>query len=307
MDENKKINKLLDLDKIENQLNTKGKQYLSLLKERIPLIQDYDFVGLLAPWCGAKTRTVLSCKIHGRGDQFSTPWIPIINSVLQGYGCPKCAGKYQYSEEEAIQLINDTGYKFCKFLDKYEGVDSKVVVECKIHGNGDRFGNPWSTTLVNLRLGKGCPKCSGVYKRSLDEWASTVEDKSYKFLGLAGEFKGKHSRILVECPVHGRADEYSSPWIPRFEDIERGNGCPKCGTVYRFSKDEYIKKINETDYKFVEFVGKWKVIHTKVNVLCSVHGEGKLFGTPWLPTINNLTRGDAAPNALNVMFIQRMK
>lgn len=292
------MSKMLDLDTIESSLNTKGRQYLQLLKERIPLIENYELIGLLEPWKGAQTRAVLACKTHGRGDLFASPWIPIVNSVFQGYGCPKCSGKYQYTEQEVIELINDTGYQFCKFIDIFKGVQSKVIVECETHGKGDSFGNIWSTTLVNLKIGKGCPKCSGVYKRSLSEWQLTVTNQGYKYLGLHGDFKGKDSRVLIECPVHGRGEDYSNPWIPRFEDVDRGNGCPKCGTVYRFSQAEYIEKINATGYKFVEFIGGWKVIHTKVNVACSIHGEGKNFGTPWLPTINNLTRGGHCPKCV---------
>lgn len=151
------MNMIINLDEIEKTLNTKGKQYLSLLKERIPLIKDYEFVGLLEPWRGAQTRTVLACTTHGRGDLFASPWTPIINSVFQGVGCPKCSGKYQYTEQEAVQLINETGYKFHKFVNSYNGVQSKVIVECEIHGIGDKFGTPWATTLVNLKLGKGNP------------------------------------------------------------------------------------------------------------------------------------------------------
>ncbi len=292
------MSKFIDLENIENQLDTKGKKFLLKLTEQIKEIKEYKFIGLLEPWKGSQTRTVLECKTHGRGDEFGMPWTPVFSSVTQGVGCPKCSGKYKYTEQETISAINSTGYNFHCFIDGFSGVQSKVIVECPIHGIGSNFDNPWTTTVANLKLGKGCPKCSNVYQRSLSEWENIILSRGYKFLGISGNFKGKNTRALVECPQHGRGDDFSSPWIPRFEDIEKGNGCPKCGEVYRFSKDEYIQKINDTGYKFIEFVGDWKVIHTLINVECSIHGEGKYFGTPWLPTINNLLRGGDCPKCM---------
>jgi hypothetical protein len=291
------MNKLIKLEEIGISLDTKGKKFLSNLPKKILEIKEYRFIGLLEPWAGSLTKTVLECKIHGRGDEFENPWTPALSSAAQS-GCPKCSGKYKYTEQETITIINETGYIFHSFLNDFSGVNSKVIVECPNHGLGSSFDSPWITTVNNLKIGRGCPKCSSVYQRSTTEWQEIISRQGYIFLGFSGSFKGKQTRVLLECPKHGPATEFSSPWIPRLEDIERGNGCPKCGGVYRFSKEEYIQKINETGYRFIEFIGEWKVIHTLVNVECKTHGEGKKFKTPWLPTINNLTRGGDCPKCM---------
>ena len=272
-----------------------GESYLEKIHSKIH--GRYEYIGHIGEEITLKTRVILKCPIHGDGSLFENKWLPVASSVLNGYGCPKCAGKYRYSESELISLVEEKGFIFVNFISKVKGIQSKVNVFCSEHGEGNSFENKWNPTIANLVYhNKGCPKCAGVYRRTLNEWVNALSDTKYKFVKLGGDFKGKHTRAVVECPVHGRGDAFSTKWVPRFEDLIRGVGCPKCANLYNFSRDEYRQLLESmTPYNIIGFEGTNKSKHTKVLLKCEIHGAGYKFGTPWKPTINNLLRGGRCP------------
>ncbi|MCT8987477.1 GIY-YIG nuclease family protein [Shewanella phaeophyticola] len=167
---------------------------------------------------------------------------------------------------------------------------------------GSKFFTPWTPTLSNLLYHKkGCPKCSKVYKRSKAEWINVVNSTKYTFVRFDSEFKGKNTRIVVGCPSHGNGDTYKTKWLPRLEDILRGSGCPKCSFLYQYSEDEYREELEvNTSYTVIGFLSSENINkHSLVNLCCPVHGEGKLFDNPWLPSINNVLRGGRCPKCRN--------
>lgn len=257
----------------------------------------YEFIDAVSAPIKYGTRIILCCPIHGRGDEFGTPWIPIAGSVISGYGCPKCAGKYRYTLKEYVDAVELRGYNFVSLLDGFQGIQSKVVLSCPVHGKGTDFERPWTPSFNNLiSHNKGCPKCAGVYKRTLKEWIEVVNATKYHFVGVIGKFSGKRTRINVSCPVHGCGNKFGRPWIPRFEDLLRGNGCPKCAGLYNSSASEYKSLVEHTTpYKLVNYIEPIKGKHTCVNLRCPTHGEGQDFGTPWLPSLNNLLKGGRCP------------
>lgn len=248
----------------------------------------------------SKDRVILKCPTHGDGSKFGNKWTPLVSSIMNGYGCPKCAGKYVYTPNEWVKLIEEKGFKFKNFIGEFKGSQTKLNLICNIHGEGQLYANKWQPTAVNIIRNRGCPKCKGTYKRTIEEWIELVNDTKYEFVYLKSEFKGKHSRIAVKCPDHGKSDDFSNPWVPRFEDIARGNGCPKCANLYNFSLDEYKNQIeSRTNYKVLQFEGKQKSKHTKVTLLCPSHGSGYSFRNPWTPSINNILRGGQCPKCTN--------
>jgi uncharacterized C2H2 Zn-finger protein len=278
-------------------------EYIPYFEKFLSRLDDkYNFVDFIGDRFNAKTRVVLSCREHGRGDLFGNPWQPVADSIMQGSGCPKCAGKYKFTRKEYTDKVKKLNYQLLNFVGEFKGIQSKVNLECPIHGAGGYFDTPWTPTLSNLlHHNKGCPKCSSVYRRSKAEWIHLVDSMKYSFVKFFNEFKGKNTRIVVNCPVHGQGDEYKTKWIPRLEDILMGSGCPKCSNLYSYSNEEYLAELEEsTPYKVVNFVSIGNNNkHSKVNLHCSIHGEGKSFDNPWLPSINNVLRGGGCPKCTN--------
>ena len=76
------------------------------------------------------------------------------------------------------------------------------------------------------------------------------------------------TKICIICPIHGEFWQEPSNHL-------RGRGCPKCAkSGLRLSKDEFIEKAKKIhgdkyDYSKVNYVNN----HTKVCIICPVHGE----------------------------------
>jgi hypothetical protein len=265
--------------------------------EKLQEIDKIQFISFYGDFLGSRTKCVLSCPSHGRGDEFQNQWLPIISSVLAGTtGCPKCSGRYKFTENETLTNLNKKNIVHDGIIGDFKGIYSRIRVICPEHGTGDSFKNPWTPVANDLLIGKNCPKCSGVYKPTLEERVDKLERHTpYKFVSIVTEFTGKKTKVNVFCPTHGEGIKFKAPWTPNFDNLTH-RGCPKCGGNYRFSEDEYIEEMElQTDYKFISFEGKWKAKHTKVNLKCKEHGEGIKFQTPWLPSINNTLRGGGCP------------
>ncbi len=82
-------------------------------------------------------------------------WEAPVSSISAGYGCRRCAKKYQYTTEEWIEKAleaHNGKYDYSKVI--YVNSDTKVIITCPIHG--DFSQNP-SEHLA----GKGCSWCAG--------------------------------------------------------------------------------------------------------------------------------------------------
>ena len=280
-----------------NKTDKRAEKYRQLTKA---IEGRFELIDYMSDRLISNDRVILKCPTHGDGSKFGNRWVPLASSIINGYGCPKCAGKYIYTSDEWIKLIEDKGFKFKNFIGEFKGSSTKLNLICKIHGEGQLYANKWEPTAVNIIRNRGCPKCKGTYKRTIDEWIELVNDTKYKFIRLKSDFKGKNTRIAVSCAEHGPSDEFATPWVPRFEDITRGNGCPKCANLYNFSLDEYKSQIEKkTNYKVLQFDDKKKSKHTKVVLLCPTHGYGHLFRNPWTPSVNNILRGGQCPKCTN--------
>jgi hypothetical protein len=281
-----------------NKTDKRAEKYRQLTKA---IEGRFELIDYMSDRLISNDRVILKCPTHGDGSKFGNRWVPLASSIINGYGCPKCAGKYIYTPNEWIKLIEEKGFKFKNFIGEFKGSQSKLNLICNIHGEGELFETKWQPSANNIvNHSKGCPKCKKTYKRTLGELIELVNNTKYEFICLKSDFKSGNTRIAVGCPEHGPSDEFATPWVPRFEEIARGNGCPKCANLYNFSLDEYKEQIeNKTPYKVLLFDDKKKSKHTKIVLLCPEHGYGHFFRNPWTPSINNILRGGRCPKCTN--------
>ncbi len=116
--------------------------------------------------------------------------------------------------------------------------------------------------------GEGCPKCSGRYRRTADDFiqdAQKIHGKKYDY--TKAEYTNTKHKVAIICPEHGGFQQ--SP-----ESHLLGAGCPKCAGIERLTTEEFIrrsKKVhgNKYDYSNVNYVNA----KTKVTIICRTHGE----------------------------------
>lgn len=161
--------------------------------------------------------------------------------------------------KKAAEIHGDTyTYNNLDYKNSYK----PARITCKKHG--DFKQRPRSHIE-----GHGCPACA-LKSRTLtiDEIISRAHKAhqnkyDYKFTGA----ETYRDFIVVRCPLHGEFQQ-------RITTHLQGRGCKQCSVNdRRLTHDEFVERANEThagfyDYSYVQY----KNIHTKVKVICPLHG-----------------------------------
>jgi very-short-patch-repair endonuclease len=163
--------------------------------------------------------------------------------------------------------VHGEAYDYSKV--DYKGLDTKVGIICKIHGEFEQ------TPHGHLR--QGCKRC-GVEKRSDQRRRSTedfiknakeVHGDTYDYSKV--DYKNAHSKVIIICSEHGEFEQDPMNHL-------RGFGCRKCSLQSRSDKrrsntEEFIKKAKEVhgdtyDYSNVDYKhGRHDVV-----IECRLHG-----------------------------------
>ena len=134
--------------------------------------EKYDYSKMEDSFNSKKYQTII-CKKHGEFKQ-------IPRDHLQGHGCVKCSGRYQYSPEEYIikakQIHGDSKFDYSKTY--YVNAFLNVIVGCKEHGSFE------IKACSHLR-GSECSLCKNktegkLYNFLLSEYINSNIIKQYK-------------------------------------------------------------------------------------------------------------------------------
>jgi len=293
-------------DKISIQENTleKIQEINNILNTKNPNLKVIDLTN--GVYTGYNSRAIVICKIHGKGTDFGNPWIPTLDG-LRRKGCPKCSKRYTYTYNEAITHINkiiNMNLKVTGFVNnKYSGVGTRCIVECKTHGKGCDFEKPWNPKFDRLQQGNGCPRCkvNGLKEKedAINYINKLIKGKEFKFIDFVdNKYNGGNTRCIVECKTHGIGCNFNNSWNPTYNDLKRLISCPKCSDNYRKTTQEAILEINENmdldKYRFIKFKdNEYNGAFSLCIVECKIHGKGSDFGNPWCPTFDALKRKKA--------------
>lgn len=186
---------------------------------------------VLGEYNGAKEKISVRCAMCGH------EWTPVASSLVQGFGCPKCAHK-NISERQTKNIsafLYDLQYwnPDILYIDGYTKASSKVHVRCK------QCGHEWYPigTAITGRNPSGCPICcmSHGEKRihSFLLHHNIYNIPQYAFDDLVG-LKNKPLSYDFYVPQYNLLIEYQG----EFHD----------GTVH-FQTEEKLKSQKEHDYR----------------------------------------------------------
>lgn len=122
----------------------------NVVEELAKVAPQYSFVGFPNGYRNAYSKVRRFCPEHGEFDTL------IANAISKEHGCPSCAGRPSYSEEERISQIYAVSdkWKFLRFEGGYKNQYSKAVRLCDIHGEFiQRIAD-----IIHQK--QGCPGCA---------------------------------------------------------------------------------------------------------------------------------------------------
>ena len=213
-----------------------------------------DNIEVLGEYKSNKTKIKCKCKLDGYEFEMRP------NSLLNGYGCPKCAGKIknkttEYFINELKEINSDI-----IVLGEYKGNNKKIKCKCK----KDNF--EWEVKPNSLLSGTGCPKCNeskGEKRVAKYLDSRNVEyERQYKFdecrskdklpfdfyipsLNIAIEYDGEYHYIIINI---GKNDTYEKA----FNRFVEGKIRDAIKTIYCKENNIKLIRIPYTEYNNIE-------------------------------------------------------
>ena len=232
---------------------------LSALNPNIEVIEKY---------INAHTKILHKCKID------NYVWKVSPHSLLMGNGCPMCYGNMKKTHEEYMDDLLKINPNI-EVIGNYINCKTKILHRCKIDGY------EWEACPSSLLSGVGCPICSGVKKRTHDEYVADVKTINQN-IEVVEEFVNVNTKILHRCKIDG-CEWYAIP-----NNILRGQGCPRCAGNERYGHEGYIKRITEINPN-IEVLGVYVNAHTPILHRCNVDGY------EWYALPNGILSGGGCP------------
>lgn len=188
-----------------------------------------DNLSILTDYNGTRATIEVLCNVCGH--RWSTR-----ADVLLKSGCPKCALKERTKTHE--DFVRDCAIKKpnIKIVSKYVNSRTNVDCECSI------CGYMWSARPTNLTSHThGCPNCSGVVKRTHEEFVKEVSLISPS-IEFTTEYSGVDNYIGCRCILCGHE------WNARAGHIIDGMGCPNCRKSKGEERIESYLSSQDIDY-----------------------------------------------------------
>ena len=208
----------------------------------------------LVKYEGVGVEVDIICDHHGIFSQ--TP-----GHHLRGHGCPKCFGPHLSNNEEFIEKavkIHGNWYGYSTV--KYEKSNIKVDIICPVHGI-------FSQTPSNHLNGKGCFKCFGSTKLTLDQFVekyAIIHDFKYSY--SKSVYVNAFTKMIITCPDHG--DFLQTP-----TDHSQGKGCLTCANQVPYTFERFVQIANHVhnfryEYPYTEVTNR----NMKIKIICKIHG-----------------------------------
>ncbi|MBQ8997071.1 MAG: DUF2726 domain-containing protein [Clostridium sp.] len=142
----------------------------------------------------------------------------IPNSFLSGRRCPKCSGLMKKTTEEFKQEV----YNLVK--DEYEVLGEYINSNTHIEIKHNKCGYIYKAAPNSFLSGNRCVKCSGLMKKTTEEFKQEVYNLVKDEYEVLGEYTNAHAHIDMKHNNCGNIYRTTR------HDFLRGVRCPKCST-----------------------------------------------------------------------------
>ena len=158
-------------------------------------------------------------KIQCKCNKCGYMWSPSAGSLLNGTGCPRCAGNIKKTHDAFVAELK-TVLPNVLVLDQYKNAITKIKCKCL------SCGCIWTSKPNNLLNGEGCPVCAQARRIEKSSKKHEVFVNEVKQLTpsieIQGNYKNAHTKVLCHCIICGHN------WNALPMDLVKGTGCPEC-------------------------------------------------------------------------------
>ena len=141
---------------------------------------------------------------------------------------------------------------------EYDGLNKKVIIGCKIHGD-------FSQTANNHLQGQGCPSCKGGLRDTTESFirkAKEIHGDTYDYSRV--DYINSTTEIIIGCPTHGLVN------VKPINHLHYGCGCPECSQTKKLTTEEFINRAKNVhgdlySYDKVKYINA----HTYIIIHCN--------------------------------------
>jgi hypothetical protein len=186
-----------------------------------------------------RTAILHRCNI----DQYE--WRVLPYSILQGKGCPLCAGNAKRTYEQymkSLTLVNPN----IEPIEEYINTDTPILHRCKT------CEHIWPIKPNHTLRGHGCPMCG--FKISADSKRKPQEEYEQELLHVNPNIEVAGKYINYITPLLHRCKKCGNEWDAKPCYTIRGHGCPICNeshgerNIAQWLDNNHIKYISQ--YRF---------------------------------------------------------
>lgn len=220
---------------------------------------------------GTYINSKIKIKVKCEKDDYEWEVMPL--SILQGHGCPKCAGRI-CTHEEFVERVKNCNPDI-EVISEYKNNSTNVLVRCK------KDNHEWSKKPSLLLAWSKCPKCVNRTK-SHDKFVEELKQVNPN-VEVIGEYVRASDKLKVKCKIDGYEWE-SSP-----NNLLKGRRCYKCYVASITKTHEEFLKDLQAVHPNIEPLEEYKGTTAKMRFRC------KLDSHEWEITANRVLHGKGCP------------
>lgn len=245
----------------------------------------YQLVGdeyeILGKYTGVKNKVLMKHNKCGCG------WEASPSNFLRGKRCPDCYGSKKWTHEKFIAEVKELVGDEYTVLGEYKNAKTKVLIRhnvCK---------HEREVVPSNFLSGKGCRKCSGLMKKTHEEFVDEVYQlvgDEYKVLGVYVNTETKLIMKHVNC---------GHEWNVRPANFLHGTRCQKCYGPAVKTHEEYLKEVRQLFGNEYSILGEYVNSYTKLTIR---HNK---CGNEWNVASRNILTGRGCPKCGQLIRIKK--
>ena len=195
-------------------------------------------------------------------------WGAAPSDVLQGKGCPSCAGNIRHTNEVVdARLADRSVYR----IGEYVNNRAKIEFGCSV------CAYTWMTSPSSVLGGSGCPSCADTLLTNEVVDARLSDRTVYR----VGDYANNRTKIEFGCSVCAHT------WAATPANILHGTGCPGCAGQSPLTNEIVDARITD---RTVYRIGNYVNTDTKIDFGCSV------CSYTWMVVPYSVLRGYGCPS-----------
>ena len=206
-------------------------------------------------------------------------WYAKPNNILNGRGCPKCAGTMKKTHSEYVYEVSLKNLDV-EVIGEYIGANTPILHRCRKHNI------QWNISPSNVLQGYGCNLCRSAKKHD----KLSKEHKQYvnELQNINGDIVVVDSYINSCTAILHRCMKDGHEWYARPGNILKSKGCPLCAGNIKKTHDEYVRDVFALNPD-IEVVGEYINANTPIKHKCLKHN------LVWEAKPANILNGSGCP------------